>query len=42
VQPHEADLRLFLRRQFPTVQDVDDLVQEAYVRLIRAMRAVPD
>jgi RNA polymerase sigma factor (sigma-70 family) len=39
VQPHEADLRAFLRRHFPTVQDIDDLVQEAYVRLIRAHHA---
>ena len=36
VQPHERELRAFLRRHFPTVQDIDDLVQEAYVRLLRA------
>jgi RNA polymerase sigma-70 factor (ECF subfamily) len=36
VQPHEPELRAFLRRRFPTVHDIDDLVQEAYVRLIRA------
>lgn len=36
VQPHEPALRAFLRSRFPTVQDIDDLVQEAYVRLIRA------
>jgi RNA polymerase sigma-70 factor (ECF subfamily) len=39
VQPHEPELRAFLRRHFPTVQDIDDLVQEAYVRLIRAHHA---
>ena len=39
VQPHEPELRAFLRRHFPTVQDIDDLVQEAYVRLIRARHA---
>lgn len=39
VQPHEADLRAFLRRRFPTVQDIDDLVQEAYARLMRARHA---
>ena len=38
VLPHEPELRAFLRRRFPTVQDIDDLVQEAYVRLIRAKR----
>lgn len=39
VQPHESDLRSFLRRRFPGVQDIDDLVQEAYARLIRAHNA---
>jgi RNA polymerase sigma factor (sigma-70 family) len=39
VQPHEPELRAFLRRHFPTVQDIDDLVQEAYVRLMRARDA---
>lgn len=38
VQPHEAELRAFLRRHFPSVQDIDDLVQESYVRLMRAHR----
>ncbi|MGH7946540.1 MAG: RNA polymerase sigma factor [Opitutaceae bacterium] len=36
VQPHEPELRAFLSRRFPTVQDIDDLVQESYARLIRA------
>ncbi len=36
VRPHEPELRAFLRRHFPTLTDVDDLVQETYVRLIRA------
>jgi RNA polymerase sigma-70 factor (ECF subfamily) len=36
VQPHEPELRAFLRRTFPTLQDIDDLVQEAYARVIRA------
>lgn len=36
VQPHEPALRAFLSRHFPTVQDIDDLVQESYARLIRA------
>ncbi len=41
VQPHEPELRAFLRRHFPTVHDIDDLVQEAYLRLIRARRSGP-
>lgn len=36
VQPHEAALRGYLRGKFPGLPDIDDLVQETYVRLIRA------
>src|SRR4051812_41136876 len=36
VQPHEAQLRAWLRSHFKTEDDLDDLVQEAYVRLLRA------
>ncbi len=36
VQPHELALRSYLRGLFPTLPDVDDLVQESYARLIRA------
>ncbi len=38
VQPHDAALRGWLRAKFPSLGDVDDLVQETYSRvlLIRA------
>lgn len=37
VQPHEGALRAYLRARFPKLNgQVDDLVQEAYVRIIRA------
>jgi RNA polymerase sigma-70 factor (ECF subfamily) len=36
VHPHEPALRAYLHHQFPTLRDIDDLVQEAYARLIRA------
>lgn len=36
VQSHEAELRGYLRRQFPALDDVDDLVQEAFGRLWRS------
>lgn len=39
VQPHESSLRSYLRRVFPSLPDVDDLVQESYARLIRAREA---
>jgi len=36
VQPHESSLRAYLRAVFPSLPDLDDLVQETYLRLIRA------
>jgi RNA polymerase sigma factor (sigma-70 family) len=36
IRPHERELRAYLRGRFPTLQDVDDLVQETYARLWRA------
>ena len=39
VQPHESSLRSYLRNVFPSLPDVDDLVQESYARLIRAKNA---
>lgn len=35
VHPHEDALRGYLRRQFPSV-DADDVVQESYLRLLKA------
>jgi RNA polymerase sigma factor (sigma-70 family) len=39
VQPYEGKLRAYLRHRFPTIKDVDDIVQETYVRLFRERRA---
>ncbi|MGH7946825.1 MAG: RNA polymerase sigma factor [Opitutaceae bacterium] len=36
IQPHEFELRAYLRGQFPSIRDVDDLVQETYARIFRA------
>jgi RNA polymerase sigma-70 factor (ECF subfamily) len=36
VQPHEPSLRAHLRYVFPSLPDLDDIVQESYSRLIRA------
>lgn len=41
VQPHRPALRGWLLARFPTLPDVDDLVQEACVRLLRAREAGP-
>lgn len=39
VLPHEPDLRAYLRRAYPSLHDVDDLVQETYARVFRARSA---
>ena len=38
VLPHEPMLRAWLRSRFPGLGDLDDIVQEAYARLLRARR----
>ena len=42
IQPHEAELRAYLQRNFPTAKDVDDVIQESYLRLLqlRGTRAI--
>jgi RNA polymerase sigma factor (sigma-70 family) len=39
VQPHAAGLRAYLAGHFPSLPDVDDLVQESLVRVLRAREA---
>ncbi|MBI4625937.1 MAG: sigma-70 family RNA polymerase sigma factor [Verrucomicrobia bacterium] len=39
VQPHEPALRAYLQARFPSLSDHDDIVQESYVRLLRAQAA---
>lgn len=34
--PHDAQLKAYLRGAFPGVRDVDDVVQESYLRIWRA------
>lgn len=41
VRPHEAALRGWLRARFPSLSDRDDLVQESYLRIMRAHEAGP-
>lgn len=41
VQPHDAQLKAYLRNSFPAVRDVDDIVQEAYLRVLKARTAQP-
>jgi len=39
VRPHASALRAWLRAQFPSLADPDDLLQESYLRLLRARNA---
>lgn len=41
VLSHESSLRYYVRGAFPAVSDVDDVVQESYLRLWRARVARP-
>ena len=41
VQPHRPALRAWLLARFPTLPDVDDLVQETFARFLRARDASP-
>ncbi len=36
LQPHEGMLRAWLASQFPEKCDIDDIVQEAFIRVLRA------
>lgn len=41
VLPHEPSLRTYLRCSFPAIRDIDDMVQESYLRIWRARLARP-
>jgi len=42
VEPHEATLRAWLHGQFPSLPDIDDLIQETYLRVLRMRSRDPD
>lgn len=41
VHPHDSRLKAYLRGSFPAVRDVDDVVQESYLRLWKARALHP-
>ncbi len=41
VHPHDAQLKSYLRGAFPTVRDVEDVVQESYLRVWKARTTRP-
>ena len=38
VLPHEAALKAYLRSHFPDLRDVDDVLQDSYMKLLEARR----
>lgn len=41
INPHEQDVRGWLVRRFPNINDVDDVIQEAYSRILKAYESGP-
>lgn len=41
VHAHDSQLKSYLRGSFPSVRDIDDVVQESYLRVWRARDAAP-
>ena len=41
VHPHDSQLKAYLRGSFPAVRDVEDVVQESYLRVWKARAAQP-
>lgn len=41
VYPHDAQLKAHLRGSFPSVRDVDDVVQDSYLRIWKARASQP-
>jgi RNA polymerase sigma-70 factor (ECF subfamily) len=41
VHPHDSSLKAYLRGSFPAVRDVEDLVQESYLRVWKRQTAKP-
>jgi RNA polymerase sigma factor (sigma-70 family) len=41
IQPHDASLKTYVRTSFPHLRDVEDIVQESYLRIWKARAAHP-
>ncbi len=41
ILPHETDLRNWLSRRYPTLSDIDDVIQETFFKLLRAYNTGP-
>ena len=41
VHPHDASLKAYLRGAFPAVHDLDDVVQESYLRIWKSRAVTP-
>ena len=41
VYPHDSQLKAYLRGRFPAERDIDDVVQESFVRLLKVRATTP-
>jgi len=41
IEPHDSSLRAYLHSRFPSITDVDDIMQESYVKVLRAAERKP-
>jgi RNA polymerase sigma-70 factor (ECF subfamily) len=41
VYPHDSQLKAYLRGKFPAERDIEDVVQESFVRLLKARATTP-
>src|SRR4051812_22542941 len=41
IHPHDSQLKAYLRGSFPTVRDIEDVVQESYLRIWKARASQP-
>lgn len=41
IHPHDSSLKAYVRTSFPHLRDVDDVLQESYLRLLKARAAHP-
>lgn len=41
LQPHEVMLRAWLRSRFPTGLDLDDVIQESYLKILKSRKEEP-
>lgn len=41
IEPHDSSLRAYLHSRFPSLTDVDDIMQDSYIKVLRAAERKP-